>query len=523
MKLATVRIYVSLILVGATCGVALAQDDKFKFTDPKDIPIPTEGKAQGKIFDLTLEVAIQRAANKNVDLAVLRLTPGMSKQDLIIAKAFYDSELYSEAGTNSTRNPGTSPIAPKSSREVYDANLGWRKRFYSGGEVDVSFSAMRIGQSVTKITGLGGFPDKLYDTSWNLRYTQPLLRSAWWEYGRAEVRRAESARDAADQQFEQERQDLLLKVVQAYWELVFARENYRVEFQGLELAQEQLRITLARIAVQDLAARDRVADDAEVARRKEGLIVAGNEIRKGEDELRALLFQDQDTMWDMVPRPTSAIASDTDVSKLDWRAAATVAMNQRLDLQSLRANVKIVQQQLVQAESELQPRLDMVGSYNSGATRNDNMWDSWGDSFAVEYPDWSLRLVFAYPLGNRAAQARLTRAMLDAEAAQGQIYAQKVQIRKQVRDAVRSLQTLAESIRAAQESVRLGDSDLDTARHKLRVGTLTFFDVQQRNQELQEARSRLLRNRLDFRYAEAVLKHSQGLLFREPADSQPEK
>jgi outer membrane protein TolC len=57
---------------------------------------------------------------------------------------------------------------------------------------------------------------------------------------------------------------------------------------------------------------------------------------------------------------------------------------------------------------------------------------------------------------------------------------------------------------------------LDTARHKLRVGTLTFFDVQQRNQELQEARSRLLRNQLDFRIAEAVLQHSQGRLFRDP-------
>ena len=442
------------------------------------------------------------------------------KQDLIVAKAFYDSELYSEAGMNSTQNPSTSPFAPEITREVYDANVGWRKRFYSGGELDLNFSAMQIEQSVTTITG---FPSKLYDTSWNLRYTQPLLRSAWWEYGRAEVRRAESARDASEGQFEQERQDLLLQVVRAYWDLVFVRENYRVQFQGLELAQEQLRITLARIAVQDLAARDRVADDAEVARRKEGLIVAENEIRKGEDELRALLFQDQDAMWNTGLRPTSAIASDMDVSKLDWQAAASVAMTSRPDLHRLRANAKMVDQRLVQAQSELQPRLDMVGSYNSGATRDDNMPDSWGDSFGVEYPDWSLRLVFAYPLGNRAAQARLTRAMLDAEAAKGQIYAHKVQVRKQVRDAVRSIQTLAESIRAARESVRLGDNDLDTARHKLRVGTLTFFDVQQRNQELQEARSRLLRNQLDFRIAEAVLEHSQGLLFRSQAGGKPEK
>jgi hypothetical protein len=36
--------------------------------------------------------------------------------------------------------------------------------------------------------------------------------------------------------------------------------------------------------------------------------------------------------------------------------------------------------------------------------------------------------------------------------------------------------------------------------------------VQRRNQELQEARSRLLRNQLDYRIAESRLLHVQGLL-----------
>jgi outer membrane protein len=511
MKLADVHLCVSVVLVGFLGGLASAQDSKFKFTAPKDIPIPTELK--GKAVEVTLESALARAVDNNVDLAVLRLSPGISKQDLVIAKAFYDGELYSEAGMTSTQNPSTSPFAPEITREVYDANLGWRKRFYSGGQLDVSLSALQIDQSVTSISG---FPSQLYENGWNLSYTQPLLRSAGWEYGRAAVRRAASARIASDHQFDKDRQDILLSVVQAYWELVFVRENYRVEYQGLELAQEQLRITLARIEVRDLAARDRVADDAEVARRKESLIVAENNIRKAEDDLRALLFRGQDSMWDVVLRPTSAIESDMDVSKLDWRTASAVAMVERPDLKSLQATAEIAEQGVVQAKSELRPRLDLVGSYNSAAIRNDSFANARDEAFGIEYPDWSLRLLFAYPIGNRAAKARLTRASLDLEVAKGRIYAQKVAVRKAVRDAVRNLQTLGESIRASRESVRLGDNDLDTARHKLRVGALTFFDVQQRNQELQEARSRLLRNQLDFRIAEAVLQHSQGLLFREP-------
>jgi outer membrane protein TolC len=85
-------------------------------------------------------------------------------------------------------------------------------------------------------------------------------------------------------------------------------------------------------------------------------------------------------------------------------------------------------------------------------------------------------------------------------------------VTRQVRDAVRSLQTLAQSIQASSESVRLATVNLDTERRKLQVGSSTAFEVQRRNQDLLEARTRLLRNQLDFRTAQSRLLHAQGLL-----------
>ena len=73
---------------------------------------------------------------------------------------------------------------------------------------------------------------------------------------------AKAAAAQARQQFERQIQDLLLSVVQAYWELVFARDNYRVVAAALGVAQEQLRITEERIRVQELAPRDRIASSA---------------------------------------------------------------------------------------------------------------------------------------------------------------------------------------------------------------------------------------------------------------------
>ncbi|HIE68770.1 MAG TPA: hypothetical protein EYP98_00665, partial [Planctomycetes bacterium] len=102
----------------------------------------------------------------------------------------------------------------------------------------------------------------------------------------------------ASHDFDRTVQDTMLSIVQAYWELVFARENWRVVDSALTVANEQLRITLERIRVEELAPRDKVADEAEVARRREELIVVGNAIRDREDDLRRLLYDGSDAgIW----------------------------------------------------------------------------------------------------------------------------------------------------------------------------------------------------------------------------------
>ena len=64
---------------------------------------------------------------------------------------------------------------------------------------------------------------------------------------------------------------------------------------------------------------------------------------------------------------------------------------------------------------------------------------------------------------------------------------------------MRRLRTLAESIQRGIESERLAQTNLGREIARKDAGTNTTFEVQERNQELQEARSRLLRNRLGVR------------------------
>ena len=73
---------------------------------------------------------------------------------------------------------------------------------------------------------------------------------------------------------------MLDAIAEAYFNLLFAREDWIVRYQSLELAREQLRNTEKKIELGDLAPRDRIADQAEVAKKEEELITAEQAILK---------------------------------------------------------------------------------------------------------------------------------------------------------------------------------------------------------------------------------------------------
>ena len=131
-----------------------------------------------------------------------------------------------------------------------------------------------------------------------------------------------------------------------------------------------------------------------------------------------------------------------------------------------------------------------------------------------------LLLLLSVPIGNNAALATRDRARLEVERARRRLYSAEIDVTLEVRDAVRQLRTLAETIARGRESQRLAETNLQREDARKEAGTSTSFEVQQRNQELQEARSRLLRNRLDYRIAQFNLRFVQGLL---EADARPDE
>ncbi|MBM4063380.1 MAG: TolC family protein, partial [Planctomycetes bacterium] len=445
--------------------------------------------------------------NHNVDLRAAELLPEQARLDLLFAEAGFEPELYGSATYSESESPSRNQFQNSDERTTIDGAIGWRQRVVTGGLFDLAFRPARYEAS-----GSNFFFERQFTSEWAATYRQPLLRGAWTDYNLAGITTARYGLNRAQRDFERTVQDTLLQVVQAYWELTYARENWRVGWSALSVAREQLRITEERIRVRDLAPRDRVADEAEVARRQEELIVAENLIRSREDELRRLLFDATDgTLWRMNLRPVSEIRVVPDDRERPFEPLAASAIARRPDLQSQRSAVAQAEVALMETEHDALPSLDLVGSYSSDGAR-DRFRSAFRDSVDQDFPDWSLTLEFSVPIGNHAARARRQRMALEVERQRRLLHGAILEVTKDVREAARNLQSLAQSIRASEESVRLASTNLETEQVKLRVGASTAFEVQRRNQDLREARTRLLRNQLDYRVAESRLLYAQGSL-----------
>lgn len=495
--------------VSAVVLSSVAAQDPAEPTEEEEIPIPVSAPG-GTPFQLGLLDAMRLGLENNTALRVGELAPYQIAEDVRAARAAFEPEVFADVTASQNNSPQQAffqlnQIAPAISQEVYTGRFGIRQLVPSGGLFDVAFSPTKFRQSST-----GSFTQ--YTTDLTVTLTQPLLRGAWSDYGLRQVQTQEAQRAGSAYRYERTVQETLVSVIQAYWDLVFTRENYRVAIVARQLAAEERSRTQRKIDVGELARADLISDDAEVARREEELVIARNDIHDREDDLRRLIFDDADgELWMRNIEPISDLGTFPDTFEADWRELARVARRMRPDLRALKADVAVAEIALEAAERDVLPRLDLVGSYTSDGVAS-NYPDAFIQTAHSDFEDWSVQLQFAVPIGNNAALAARDRARLEVERTRRVLYSAEMDVDLEVRDAVRRLRTLAESIRTGQTSVALAESNLEREIARRDLGASTSFEVQQRNQELKEARQRLLRNQLDYRIAEAQLLSVQGIL-----------
>ena len=462
-------------------------------------------------IDLTLDEAVARALERNLDLAVQRLNPQVFDLNLAQQLAAYRPTFDSNFSNNSRTNPSQTQLDGGLSvvSDTMTLNSGVSQEVgWGGGRYQVNFNNNR-SESTNFFTSF----NPSYRSSVQASYTQPLLRGFRIDPIRQGIQVTRINRDIADIDLRQTITNTVSAVRDAYWELVYATRSVEVQQQALDLAEALVRDNEARVEIGTLAPIDVVQARSEAAARRQTLAQAEQALATAELVLKQLIVDGTgDEYWratlNPIDLPTLAPAP------IDLEATVRRALDERTDLERSRRQLDINEVNLSSMRNQRLPSVDLTGSYQlqgQGGTRflrsglggavlteiPGGINDAFDQLVDLDYPVWTVQLNVSYPIGPSAADAAYARAQLQTQQVQAQLRQLELQVATEVTNAVLQVRAIARRIEAATAARELAEEQLAAEQSRFDAGLSTNFFVVQAQRDLSTAQDTELRAILD--------------------------
>jgi HAE1 family hydrophobic/amphiphilic exporter-1 len=483
-------------------------------------------QAGGETLKLTRDEAVRMAVENNPDLVADRLDPAISQERVSAAKAAYVPTLQTGLQRNSQLQPPTSLFSGTEGLEtgVWSGNASITQLFpWGGGNYLVGVDTSR-----TTTNSLISSLNPSLAARLQLVFSQPLLRDFKIDSTRADLDIARRNLSIAETRLQENTFSTSATAEQAYWSLVAAIAQVDVQQRALDLALELERTNRARVDVGQSPPLDLVAARAEVAQRRENLIVARTNARQAEDRLRTLILDtERADFWTVRLEPAERVPPTGPLPDVD--AAVRRALAERTDLVRVRKEIEISSTGIALAQSETKPDLRLEASYlTDGAggsrlirtggfpgtvigTENTSYGNVLSQVFGLDYPTWTVGLTFSYPLGKSAAEANLARARIERNQQTARLRSLEFEVVRQVREAALVLEQNQQRIETARLSRELAEQRLDAEQRRFEVGMSTSFLVIQAQRDLAVARNNELQSLLDYQLAAIAFQTAQQI------------
>lgn len=497
--------------------------------------LASSARAQDRpVLNLSLDEAVKRALEKNLDIAVERFNPDASALSVKSARGVYDPFFTSTVSQTSASQHTTSPFqATNTDRTVF--NFGVSQYVPTGATLGLGFNNLK-----TDAPTLGTTFNPSFSSSLSLSLSQPLLRDFKIDASRYQIRVAKRNREISDLQFRQTVINTLASVKQLYYDLIFTMDNLEAQRKSLALAKKLLDENQIKVRVGTMAPLDVVAAESEVASREEGVITAEAALADAEDALRRAIFdQSAPEMWALRILPSDRPSAEQ--VPVDVEAAISKALESRTDVVATRKGLENTEASFRLARNATLPAVNLQASYNTsglGGTRYDRgdnplgpplqtfpggYGDAISEVFGRDYPSWSLGVNVSYPILNRSASAAKARAQVALDQATVSLHRLEMQITTEVRIAARSVESNYKRVESTRAARVLQQRRLDAEEKRFAAGMSTNFLVTQAQRDLALAEVNELRAVADYRKSqvnfEKVQEAGGGVSFASTASS----
>ncbi|HXH07294.1 MAG TPA: TolC family protein, partial [Vicinamibacterales bacterium] len=487
-----------VLVAGLAAAPAAAQERPLAGT-------PTEPPA----VDLGIDAAVERALERNLDIAVERLNPRVFDLSLAALRATYRPAFTSQVGWRDATQFTRSQIsgAPVLTTETLTANTGLTQALpWGGGSLSVTFNNSRLNQS-----DQFAIRNPTLNTNLTATFVQPLLRGFLIDSTRAQLRITRINQSISESQLKSTIVATLAQVRNAYWDLVYAIEAVEVARRSLDLATKLVQDNRMRVEIGTMAPIDVIQAEAEEASRRQVLAQAEAARRTAELALKRLIVSGtDDPLWSARINPVDRPPFDP--QPVDVEAAIRRALAERLDLEQAKRQIEGSLVSLDLLRNQTLPAVDLVASYGvqgiggpqfvrgglGGAITAvipGGYQDALRTLLRQDAPTWNVQLNVSYPIGTSAAEANAARARLQLQQAQAQLKALQLQVATEVTNAALQVQSNLQRVEAARAARELAEKRLEAEMSKFEVGMSTNYFIVQAQRDLADAQNIELRAR----------------------------
>lgn len=546
-------------------------------------------------LQISLQDAVELALENNLDIAVQRYYPWISDAGLLNASAGntgfstpgvaigassaavnpfvffnqnFDPLVTSTSSISSAVTPinnaftsgaGTTGVASIVSHQA-SFNNQYSQTFHTGTNLAVAWNNSRSSSNIANFFNP--------DVSSNLQVTlsQPLLNGFGKELWTRNIRIANNNRKIADWAFTQQAIITITTTVDDYWELVYARENVKVNERAVAVAQKLYEDNKKQLEIGSMAPLDVTRSESELATDTQTLIFAQTTQLQDEQTLKNDISKDPlaPNIINVEIIPTDQPSQPEVVEAPTFEEAVKEAFAKRPELQEQAYNLKNAEIDVRATKNALLPSLTASAFYESqglagnslvptGSQRistgvpivdangnpvlvtenvggvptqvpifesatvptsttpsNQGFTTAQNQVFHNRFPVYAGQLTLTLPLRNRSAQAFHVRSLL----VQRQLETQMQQLRNaallDVRKSYIALTQGRAQVASASKARQLQQETFDAEQKKYQLGASTVYLVIQTQRDLIQAEGNEIRALANLVEAKAAYERSVG-------------
>jgi outer membrane protein TolC len=446
---------------------------------------------------LGLREALALGIERNLDLRLQETVIPLRQEEVVVRDAEFDPLLEARVDTREDKVPSAaaSPAEDAERLHTAGADTGIRKRFTSGLESRLAVETLRLSGNSSSV-GL----DPQYRSLLVLDLSQPLLKDRGEEVNTADLRVGRNEVLQARYRYLDRALRIGEEIELAYYDVAAARQLLAYRVEALRRAEDLLAGNREKFAAGVVPVTEVQQAETAVAARDEQVVVARQLLELLSTRLRDLL----EIRWGDPRYGASFLTEPLPAAPEEYPElgeALAVALAERPDVRERLLDVENRDIRLAFARNQVLPRLDLVATLGLNGLSGDeregvasqyqgNYFDSFSNLPNGDGYQWQAGLLFTYPLGNRAAEARLRQSGWEKRQA---VYAVKrlegtaeTEVERAFVDVRRSL----ERYRVAERFEALAETTLQQETERLKGGLSDTFRVLSFQDDLTEARIR---------------------------------